>query len=252
MTVARSWWRFRPPKEGTGRDARSRWFNAPGRRRRTLLVALSATLAGTIGIAVGVYAATRQHTSTARLMSLSPVPHQMAPDFSLVDQNGRRLSLSSFRGKAVALYFMDPRCTDVCPLVAQEFIDADRYLGPAAAHVALVGVDVNPGFTAVHWLRAFDSAHGLDRLSNWHFFTGSLSQLRKVWGKYSISVQLDPKTGDITHTTVIDFIGRDGREMAMATPYAYTHHNGTAYLPGGQMTRWGHGIAKQLRVLVDS
>ena len=36
------------------------------------------------------------------------------------------------RGHAVVLEFMDPHCTDVCPLVSAEFIDAYHDLGGAA------------------------------------------------------------------------------------------------------------------------
>jgi cytochrome oxidase Cu insertion factor (SCO1/SenC/PrrC family) len=53
-----------------------------------------------------------------------------------VDQNGHRLSLASFRGRAVVLEFMDPHCVDICPIVSQEFVDAYDDLGKAATGVA--------------------------------------------------------------------------------------------------------------------
>jgi peroxiredoxin len=46
-------------------------------------------------------------------MGLSPVPARPAPGFTLTDQDGRTMSLSSFRGRAVVLEFMDPHCTDI-------------------------------------------------------------------------------------------------------------------------------------------
>jgi protein SCO1 len=54
------------------------------------------------------------------LMGLSPVPVRPAPGFTLTDQDGRTLSLASLRGKAVVLEFMDPHCTDICPIVSHE------------------------------------------------------------------------------------------------------------------------------------
>lgn len=177
------------------------------------------------------------------------VPSRQAPGFTLTDQSGRTISLSALRGKAVALYFMDPRCTDVCPLVAQEFIQADHELGALASRVELVGVDVNPGYLGRRWLRAFDAEHGLNRLPNWHFLTGKLAQLRQVWQDYSIQVQTDPKTGALLHTTVIDFIGPRGRLHGMADAYALVHPNGTGYLPPGQLGQWATHFATELRSL---
>lgn len=224
---------------------------------RWLSVVIAAVLAGG-GAGVGIHlagnAASTAQTGTGWAktssgVNLYHVPERPAPGFSLTDQNGKPFTLASLRGKPVALYFMDPRCTDVCPIVAREFEAADRDLGAAAAHVALVGIDVNPRFLGRRWLDKFDAQHGLNKLSNWHFVTGTLAQLKRVWQDYSISIQVSPKTGEVSHTTVIDFIGPGGKLRAMAGPYALAHH-GVAYLPGGLLGRWGTSIAGQLRQLL--
>ena len=62
-------------------------------------------------------------------MELSPVPVRPAPGFILTDQDGRVLPLSAFHGKVVVLEFMDPHCTDICPIVSAECTDAYRDLG---------------------------------------------------------------------------------------------------------------------------
>src|SRR3954447_1655178 len=41
-----------------------------------------------------------------------------APDFTLTNQLGQQESLSSFRGKPVAMTFIYTNCADVCPLIA--------------------------------------------------------------------------------------------------------------------------------------
>lgn len=215
-----------------------------------MLAGILALLTVAIGGGVGLYLASNRPISTSKLMSLSAVPNRAAPNFTLINQYGKTLSLSSFRGKPLAIYFMDPRCQDVCPIVAQELVDADRYLGAEAAKVELVGIDVNPNYTARRWLDSFDSEHGLNHLSNWQFFTGSLAQLRSVWQKYSISVQTDPRTGDVLHTTVIYFVGSHGHERALAGPWVHEHKNGTGYLASGLIRQWGRGIATQLAALL--
>jgi cytochrome oxidase Cu insertion factor (SCO1/SenC/PrrC family) len=74
-------------------------------------------------------------TRLANLMRLSALPQRAAPGFTLADQDGRRVSLSSFREKVVVLEFMDPHCTDICPIVAQEFADSGHDMGPLASKV---------------------------------------------------------------------------------------------------------------------
>jgi AhpC/TSA family len=78
-------------------------------------------------------------TSLGNLMSLTPVPGQAAPAFTLTDQAGRTLSLASLKGRVVVLEFMDPHCTDICPIVSKEFIDAYHDLGSAASHMVFLG-----------------------------------------------------------------------------------------------------------------
>ena len=98
--------------------------------------------------------------SQINLMELSPVPVRPAPGFTLTDQNGQILSLSSsFRGKVVVLEFMDPHCTDTCPIVSDEFVDAYHDLGRLAGSVVFAAVNVNQYHNAVADVSAFSREH---------------------------------------------------------------------------------------------
>jgi hypothetical protein len=46
-----------------------------------------------------------------------------------------------------------------------------------------------------------------------------------------------------------NIIGPDGRERYFATPMADHTKSGTAYLPPGQITAWGQGIAQVAETL---
>lgn len=48
-------------------------------------------------------------------------PGQLAPDFTLPDQNGRRVTLSSLRGRKVILYFYGEAGTPACTAQACDF-----------------------------------------------------------------------------------------------------------------------------------
>jgi len=182
-------------------------------------------------------------TATANEMGLSPLPGHPAPNFKLTDQNGRTLSLSSLRGRSVVLEFMDPHCTDICPIVSQEFVDAYRDLGARAAGSVFVAVNVNRFHTSSAAMAAYSHAHGLSLIADWHFFTGEPAALRRVWNAYGVYVYAPNANADVVHSSVVYFIDARGRERFVASPYADHHKNGSAYLPAATMAEWGHGIA---------
>jgi cytochrome oxidase Cu insertion factor (SCO1/SenC/PrrC family) len=133
-----------------------------------------------------------------------------APAFSLTDQNGNQVSLASLHGKAVLLTFLDPVCTSDCPLIAQEFRDADELLGASARRVELVAIVANPLYRSVAYTRAFDSQEGLSGVPNWLFLTGSLTQLQQVWKNYAVAAQILPPGGMVAHSDVAYVIDQAG------------------------------------------
>lgn len=134
-----------------------------------------------------------------------------APDFTLLDQFGRPVSLSQFRGKAVIVAFVDSRCTTVCPLTTVSMVEALHLLGPAARHVQLLGIDANPVATRVADVRAYSVAH--DMMHSWLFLTGPLDKLKRVWKDYGVFVQA--AAGNIDHEPAIFLIRPDGREQTL-------------------------------------
>jgi cytochrome oxidase Cu insertion factor (SCO1/SenC/PrrC family) len=182
-------------------------------------------------------------TSLANLMSLSPVPHSLAPNFTLVDQHGKTMSLSSFRGRTVVLEFMDPHCVDVCPIVSQEFVDAYHDLGLKASSVVFMAVNVNQYFHSVADMAKFSNEHQLNTIPSWHFFTGSVPALKAIWNAYAIQVEAPKPTSDIIHTSIVLFIGPNGQRRYIGVPYDQHNAKGNAYLSSPQLSSWGKGIA---------
>jgi cytochrome oxidase Cu insertion factor (SCO1/SenC/PrrC family) len=133
-----------------------------------------------------------------------------ASPFTLTDQQGKQVSLASMRGKVVLLTFLDPVCTSDCPLIAQEFREADQLLGTGSRHVELVSIVANPVYHSVADTRAFDSQEGLSHVPNWLFLTGSLTQLQHAWKVYDIAAQILPAGGMIGHTEVTWAIDAQG------------------------------------------
>jgi cytochrome oxidase Cu insertion factor (SCO1/SenC/PrrC family) len=232
------------------------------RYRLLVMAGLTAVLiAG--GVTVTAYALIRHDQGYARpygipaavpdsqvnLMELSPVPVRPAPGFTLTDQDGRVLSLSAFRGKVVVLEFMDPHCTDICPIVSDEFTEAYRDLGKLAGKVVFAAVNVNQYHRAVGDVAAFSREHQLSSIPSWHFFTGSTPRLRAAWRDYNVAVQAPDPAADIVHSSVVYFIDPRGRERYLASPQVDHASSGASYLPPGQIAAWGRGIAQIARLL---
>jgi cytochrome oxidase Cu insertion factor (SCO1/SenC/PrrC family) len=156
--------------------------------------------------------------------------HRAAPDFSLTDQHNAMTSMRDSRGKITIVTFLDPVCSDDCPMIANQIASAVRSLGPAAQQVQIIAVDSNPLFYHVSDVAAFTTSHGLDDLRGWHFVAGSEPDLRSVMAAYGVSVDV-PAVGMISHSEGLYFIDRSGAQVAflgdganarLATPYART------------------------------
>jgi cytochrome oxidase Cu insertion factor (SCO1/SenC/PrrC family) len=218
-------------------------------------------VAGAVSVAGAVVIPARQHElaasagqrssgiplvippGTVSLMRLSPAPAGPAPGFTLTDQDGRVLSLSGFRGKAVVLEFTDSRCTSICPLISQESVDAFHDLGRAQGRVVFVAVNVNPRYNQVADVLAYSRAHALSALPDWYFLTGPASELAAVCREYHIAVTAG-SLDLLVHTATVFFIGPHGNERYVAAPAADYTGGGATYLPPGQVSAWGRGIAQ--------
>jgi cytochrome oxidase Cu insertion factor (SCO1/SenC/PrrC family) len=144
---------------------------------------------------------------------------------------------------------MDPHCTDICPIVSQEFIDAYHDLGGRASRAVFIAVNVNPYFHGVGDVAAYSAEHQLATVPSWHFFTGPLPALQAVWRAYNIEVQPRGRNADVIHTSEVLFIDPRGRERYVASPMADYTSAGRAYLPAGPLAEWGQGIALVTRRL---
>jgi cytochrome oxidase Cu insertion factor (SCO1/SenC/PrrC family)/thiol-disulfide isomerase/thioredoxin len=183
-------------------------------RRQRTLIWLAVAAAVIVGISVGAIV-TGGSSKRAPEAALATNPEldpgtplsKRAPDFTLKDEFGRRVSLHSFRGRAVILAFNDSQCTTICPLTTQAMVDAKRFLGAAGRDVQLLGIDANPKATAVSDVRAYSRTH--EMLYQWRFLTGSLPELKRVWHAYGIDVQI--QRDQIDHTPALYVIDPGGR-----------------------------------------
>jgi len=65
-------------------------------------------------------------------------------DFALADHTGRPVTLASYRGKVVVLFFGYTQCPDVCPTTLATLAETMRMLGADADKVQVLFVTVDP------------------------------------------------------------------------------------------------------------
>jgi len=116
-----------------------------------------------------------------------PAGKRRAPDFALRDQAGAPISLHAARGRAVILTFIDPLCTNLCPLEARVLDQVVRSL-PRAQRPAIIAVSVNPWADSQRNFRRDARKWRLDR--SWRWAVGSKAQLARVWQAYAIGVRV--------------------------------------------------------------
>lgn len=149
----------------------------------------------------------------------------VAHDFRLTDQQGRELALSDFRDRVVVLAFLDPNCSDVCPLTARHFMLVHERLGPDAADVALLAVNANPSASAVTDVAQATAKWGVDDIASWHFLTGPAAELEAVWQAYAVQAGR-PKAGhpdEVAHSPGVYVIDQRGeKRWYISIPYGAT------------------------------
>jgi protein SCO1/2 len=146
-----------------------------------------------------------------------------APDFTLTDQRGRRVSLGQYRGQVTILTFLSSACQPTCPLIAQQIRGALDELGRNPVPVLIVSAD--PAADTPAAVRRFLGEAALDGRAD--YLTGTLSELQAVWRAYDIvPAQLgDANSPHAASVLLVDRAGqkRDLFQVEQLTPEALTH-----------------------------
>ncbi|MGO9584139.1 MAG: SCO family protein [Acidimicrobiales bacterium] len=177
------------------------------------LAALGAIGVVLLGVAPMALAATNPVADPILNEAIDGTPNATnapAAPFELVDQYGRPISLESLRGDAVAITFLDPVCTTDCPLIAQEFHEADQMLGAESRRAVFVAIVANPIYRSVAVIRAFDANEGLEHVKNWLYLTGSLQLLRQTWDNYGVEVAIEPAGSMVAHSEIAYVVDPSG------------------------------------------
>lgn len=173
----------------------------PARLRFALMVAASLVIAGALAV-VMLVDAREPARGSGFAGSLRPaIPPQ---DFTLADQDGRRVSLRDLRGRVVVLTFLYSTCRDTCPLTATQIRGALDDLGH---DVPTLAVSVDPANDTPARAQRFLDRRGLVD-GRMRFLLGARADLEPVWRAYGIRPQGD----GFEHSAYVLLIDRRGRQ----------------------------------------
>lgn len=105
-----------------------------------------------------------------------------APAFSLIDQQGRKVSSDELRGKVLLVGFIYTSCTDICPMLTQQMRTLQTRLkeaGLLGTDATLLSVTVDPERDTPEVLAKYAAQHQADT-ATWRFLTGDPEQVREV------------------------------------------------------------------------
>ena len=127
-----------------------------------------------------------------------------APNFTLVDQDERKVSLRDLRGKVVLIDFIFTYCPAGCLLSTGKLRHVQHVLGGKDLHI--VSVSIDPGHDTPPVLRAYGKKFTVD-FGRWSFLTGTADEIEQVRTLYRIPLQRQAKRdaeGDVRAIAISD------------------------------------------------
>lgn len=146
------------------------------------------------------------------------------PSFSLTDQDGKGITLDTFRGQPFVLTFVFTRCPipNFCPRMSHNFSDLQStiktYLG-ALAKTRLLSITLDPTFDTPAILKQYGEHENADP-KIWTFATGAPAEIDGLTHAFSVYVQTEG--GTISHGLATALIAPDGTILKIWRGNAWT------------------------------
>jgi protein SCO1/2 len=147
-----------------------------------------------------------------------PQPGDKVPDFALVNQDGKQIHLSSFKGHPLLVTFIYTRCPfqDYCPLVSQNFakIYATTKMDPAlGSSLRLLTISFDTAFDTPKILRqyaaTFDKTTGGNPFARWEFAVIPRKDLKTVTDYFGFYYS-EEQPGQVVHSMSTSVITPQG------------------------------------------
>lgn len=151
-----------------------------------------------------------------------PKPGDEIPDFTLVNQDGKPIHLSQYKGRSIALTFVYTRCPqpDQCTLMSNNFaaVDLELQKEPQVyAKTHLITISFDPEYDTPKVMRSYGASHtgryADEKFEHWEFVTGSADEVKRIAEFFGLRYFKDSSTGEeqVMHSLRTAVIDRDGK-----------------------------------------
>jgi protein SCO1/2 len=135
---------------------------------------------------------------------------EVAPSFTLTDQDGKSVSLASLRGRSLLIDFVYTHCMGPCPILTSKHVELQRSLPPLVRErVHFVSITLDPANDTPEALTRYAKERGAD-LSGWSFLTGPEVEVAEVVRSYGVGTLRAPD-GSIDHVVATFLVDGQGR-----------------------------------------
>ncbi len=134
------------------------------------------------------------------------------PNITLVDQNGKQVSLSSLKGKPVLFDFIYTTCPGPCLMLTSRMRLVANKLGPMLGSKAwFVSVTVDPEHDSPAQLLDYSKQQGADQ-NGWLFLTGSPADVERLMAQFNLVRQRE-SDGTVDHVLEFFLVGANGQQL---------------------------------------
>jgi protein SCO1/2 len=188
-----------------------------------VLVVLLAAIAVVIVSGSGSNSGPAPHRTSTGFDGPTLPPHLRAANFSLLDQNGHRVTLSQYRGKVVVVTFVHSLCKGMCPFMVEQIKGALNELPAYRAAVPVLAVSADPSQDTVAHRRAFLAKH--EMTGRMHYLNGPLATMKRVYHGWAVQPVVGRNDNHSTFVFLVDKRGfeRVGFPGAQLTPDQLAH-----------------------------
>jgi protein SCO1/2 len=168
-----------------------------------------------IEVEVRVRATAEPMNMSSAAASIEPASGDRVPDFLLTNQDGKRIRVGQYRGKALLLTFIYTRCPlpDYCPLMTERFAEIENQLKgdkSLSSKTHLLSITVDPDYDKPNVLRSYgQQAAGQQSFDHWEFATGSHEEVKKAATWFGLEYW--PDKDQIIHSLRTALIAPDGK-----------------------------------------
>lgn len=149
---------------------------------------------------------------------IEPAPGADVPDFTLINQDGKKISFKNYRGQTLLLTFIYTRCPlpDYCPLMSTNFayINGQLQNKPALkGKTHLLSITVDPEYDKPKVLREYGARYvgsgKTDAFKQWELATGSADEVKKVAQFFGLNYW--PEKDQVIHNLRTVLVSADGK-----------------------------------------